>query len=160
MESEESLSEEPSLLLPPPDAEPTLGLRSRLASLLISCCGGVPGEPSAEKRASKVVRLHSAAVNSLVTEGPYLVSGGAEGHIRFFDFDFRIIAWFEDLDAGPVSSVSFAHQPHTLKTPGEDGAAFSCPDFVVSTHNARLPPSNPARAARARCGAVHAPVPC
>ena len=25
---------------------------------------------------------------------------------------------------------------------------------------ARLPPSNPARGARARCGAVHAPVPC
>ena len=123
-------------------------------------CVELPEVASTDRRATKLIKLHSGALLSLQTVGELLVSGGQDGHVRFFDFDFRVVAWFEDLDAGPVSSVSFAHQPHTLKTPGEDGAAFSCPDFVVSTHNARTPPSNPARAARARCGAVHAPVPC
>lgn len=32
------------------DAEPAVSLRSLLASLLLPCCGGVPGEPSAEEK--------------------------------------------------------------------------------------------------------------
>ena len=96
-----------------------------------------PGEPTEERRASKVVRLHNGAVSVLLTDGEYVVSGGADGLVRFFDFDFRIIAWFEDLDAGPVTSLSFAvPSPQSKKAAGKDGAVLTCPDFVVGTANA------------------------
>ena len=80
-------------------------------AVLWDCIERGPGEPTSERRASKVVKLHTGAVSCLQTEGEYIVSGGADGHVRFFDFDFRIIAWFEDIDAGPVASVSFAVPP-------------------------------------------------
>ena len=92
-----------------------------------------------ERRASKVVKLHTSAVTYLVTTGDYLVSGGVDGHLRFFDFEFRIIAWFEDLDAGCVASLSFAAPSKDMKyasAPG--GAVLSCPDFVVGTTNALI----------------------
>ena len=99
-------------------------------------CVNLPEVASTDRRATKLIKLHSGALLSLQTVGELLVSGGQDGHVRFFDYDFRVVAWFEDLDAGPICSVSFAHQPHALKTPGEDGSVFSCPDFVVSTSNA------------------------
>ena len=103
--------------------------------VLWDCVEQGPGEPTAERRASKVVNLHKSAVNVLLTSGEYIVSGGSDGFIKFFDFDFRVIAWFEDLDAGPIPSLSFAHPPGALKKVGAS-APFTCPDFVVGTANA------------------------
>lgn len=53
------------------------------------------GPGSEERRASKMVKLHSGPIHFLTVIGPYLVSGGADGHVRFFDFNFRVVAWFE-----------------------------------------------------------------
>ena len=108
-----------------------------------------PGEQTSERRASKVVKLHTGvAVTCLLTTGEYVVSGGADGHIRFFDFDFRIIAWFEDLDAGPVASISFAVPTPALaaakKAADASAAAPSCPDFVLGTTNALIVACTPA----------------
>ncbi|KAL1528602.1 hypothetical protein AB1Y20_009940 [Prymnesium parvum] len=98
-----------------------------------------PEDPlgSEERRASKMVKLHSGPIHYLMTVGPYLVSGGADGHVRFFDFNFRVVAWFEDLEAGPISSISFAHQPSALKTHTVD-SELSCPDFIIGTANALI----------------------
>lgn len=74
-----------------------------------------PDDPpgSEERRASKMVKLHSGPIHDLVTVGPYLVSGGADGHVRFFDFNFRVVAWFEvrSLTGGYWWSRYIAHQP-------------------------------------------------
>ena len=116
-----------------------------------------PGEPTSERRASKVVRLHNSAVSVLLTDGEYLVSGGADGLVRFFDFDFRIIAWFEDLDAGPVASVSFAVPPPSQGKGGsKDGAVLTCPDFVVGA----LPPLRALNAALLQLPSAAAPLRC
>jgi len=106
---------------------------------LVSGPEDAPG--SEERRASKMVKLHSGPIHYLLTVGPYLVSGGADGHVRFFDFNFRVVAWFEDLDAGPISSISFAHQPSALKATGTD---LACPDFVIGTTNALIVACNAA----------------
>eukprot|EP00953_Heterococcus_sp_UTEX-ZZ885_P026789 14445-Heterococcus_DN1.PRE.3 len=59
----------------------------------------------------------------------YIVVGGADGSVKFYDLKFRIEAWFEDLAAGPVTSVSFgAAVPHTSK-----GGTLEVPDFVIGT---------------------------
>lgn len=89
-----------------------------------------------ERRATKLVKLHSGAILFVDTIGDLLVTGAADGHVRFFDFEFRVVAWFEDLDAGPVTRVSFAHQPGALK--GDGTPALRCPDFVVGTANSLI----------------------
>ena len=106
--------------------------------VLWDCVEQGPGEPTAERRASKVVNLHKSAVNVLLTSGEYIVSGGSDGFIKFFDFDFRIIAWFEDLDAGPVASVSFATPMANKGKLTSENAVLTCPDFCLGTSNALI----------------------
>eukprot|EP01015_Nassula_variabilis_P010808 TRINITY_DN18802_c0_g1_i3.p2 TRINITY_DN18802_c0_g1~~TRINITY_DN18802_c0_g1_i3.p2 ORF type:complete len:122 (-),score=38.45 TRINITY_DN18802_c0_g1_i3:11-376(-) len=36
------------------------------------------------------------AINILKVQGDYLVVGASNGSIRFYDFQYRIIAWFEE----------------------------------------------------------------
>ena len=74
----------------------------------------------------------------------YLCLAGEDGAVRFYDMSFRLEAWFEDLEAGPVTSVSFALQKASQQQrPGEQSGGggggrasrldFSTPDFVVGT---------------------------
>ncbi|CAM9398729.1 unnamed protein product, partial [Phaeothamnion confervicola] len=62
----------------------------------------------------------------------YVVLGSADGSVRFYDFKFRLEAWFEDFCAGPITSVSFAVQPPPPPVPDaaagpslRGGASFS-----------------------------------
>jgi hypothetical protein len=48
------------------------------------------------------------AITFLGTIGDYIVSGGQDGFIRFYDPLLRIVAWFEDLVAGPITGLSFS----------------------------------------------------
>jgi len=100
---------------------------------LLWSCVDLPEVSSTDRRATKLVKLHSDAVRFMDVVGDMVVTGGADGHVRFFDKEFRVVAWFEDLDAGPVSSISFAHQPKAF-APAEHGK-LACPDFVVATEN-------------------------
>ena len=87
--------------------------------------GGVPpgglarfaasGMRPGDRRAIKILRVHHAAVThlgvvrgSVAGVGPtHLVTGGDDGNVRFFDRKLRLTAWFDGLDAGGVTSVSF-----------------------------------------------------
>jgi hypothetical protein len=68
----------------------------------------------------------------------YLALACSDGAIRFFDFSLRLEAWFEDLAAGPVSSVSFSMQkcPYPPSEAGSPGLKFWVPDFIVGTTEA------------------------
>ncbi len=50
-----------------------------------------------------------AAINIVKVEGPFLVIGSSNGSIRFYDFQYRIIAWFEDIDIRSITNISFAN---------------------------------------------------
>jgi hypothetical protein len=52
--------------------------------------------------------VHEQAITYLATIGDYIVSGGKDGFVRFYDPLLRIVAWFEDLEAGPITGVSFS----------------------------------------------------
>ena len=68
------------------------------------------------------------------------MTGGADGHVRFFDFQFRILAWFEELTGGPVTSISFDRNEEFLKgllTKSEDDI-FAVPNFIVGTSSALI----------------------
>jgi hypothetical protein len=60
-----------------------------------------------ERRAIKNVRIHTAAITALTTVGKYLVSGGADGYVRFFDSRLRLAAWFEEMYAGGCELARF-----------------------------------------------------
>lgn len=90
-----------------------------------------------DRRAIKLIRLTSRkkAIRCLQIFEDKLVTGSDDGAVRFYDFQFRILAWFEDLDAGPVTSVSFAN---TTPEPHPDPDGFNCSDFIVGTKNALI----------------------
>lgn len=64
-----------------------------------------------EKRVIKTVLLNNGykPINILTTHLNYLVCGNYEGTIRFYDFNFKIVAWFEDCLFSNVKSISFSN---------------------------------------------------
>ena len=60
---------------------------------------------------------------------PLMPSVSNPPQVRFFDFGFRLVSWFEDMDAGPVTSVSFALD----NMAGLEEESFSVPDFLCGT---------------------------
>eukprot|EP01064_Diplonema_japonicum_P027919 TRINITY_DN4168_c1_g1_i1.p1 TRINITY_DN4168_c1_g1~~TRINITY_DN4168_c1_g1_i1.p1 ORF type:complete len:927 (+),score=186.83 TRINITY_DN4168_c1_g1_i1:24-2783(+) len=110
------------------------------------------GNVSSEKKTKatdkivlKVVRVHSTGVTFLTAIGSMLVTGGVEGYVRFFDHQLRTLAWFEELNGGPIISISFDKEPATQQPQFTDsgeaafsGQDFNAPDFVVSTANAMI----------------------
>ena len=70
-----------------------------------------------EKRLIKVVTLNAVkdpkgpyiAITMLTTiHDQYLVCGNNDGSIRFYDFKFKVVAWFEDMNLHTIKSISFS----------------------------------------------------
>jgi len=62
-----------------------------------------------EKRLIKIVGLSTVQINNLTTvHDKYLVCGNSDGTIRFYDFFFKIVAWFEDMYFSTIKSISFS----------------------------------------------------
>ncbi|CAJ1410478.1 unnamed protein product [Effrenium voratum] len=97
-----------------------------------------------ERRAVKIIKLcPDVSLNVLqVHEKPSrVVIGTADGAVRFYDYQFRVQAWFEDLLAGSVKSISFERASEDEDEPaGSMGVGveddFKCPNFLVSTGSA------------------------
>lgn len=68
----------------------------------------------------KIVDL--AKGNSITTlttvHDKYLVCGFEKGQIKFYDFDFKIVAWFDELGFSNVKSISFSKKKPTLADNG------------------------------------------
>jgi hypothetical protein len=39
----------------------------------------------------------------------YLVCGNSDGTLRFYDFHFKVVAWFEELNLNTIKSISFSN---------------------------------------------------
>ena len=100
-----------------------------------------------EKRLIKIVQLNNGGhpINILTTHHNYFVCGNYEGTIRFYDFNFKIVAWFEDCLFSNVKSISFsktAPKPCTNEYYNQEGKAdeevFMCSDFLVADENALI----------------------
>lgn len=68
----------------------------------------------------------------------YLVCGNADGTIRFYDFHFKVIAWFEELNFSTIKSISFAKtEPRAAaEFTDEIDKPFKCSDFLVTDDSA------------------------
>ncbi len=91
-------------------------------------------ETNPMKAVVKSIHLCEGSIDTICTvDSKYLVVAGEDGAVRFYDFAIRIIAWFEDLNAGPITSVSFSSTSPNDMLGAELGDDFVCPDFVVGT---------------------------
>merc|ERR1712023_418275 len=95
----------------------------------------------------KIIKLcPDVSLNVLLVHTPFVVVGAADGAVRFYDYQFRVQAWFEDLSAGAVKSISFElssddrDADEYAQAPGQATAGnddeFKCPAFLVSTGSA------------------------
>lgn len=105
-----------------------------------------------EKRLIKIVPLYTykVTINILMTiHDQYLVCGNSDGTIRFYDFHFKVVAWFEELNLNTVKSISFSRtepkpaaalQDSYQASPEEEAldksSGFACSDFLVTDDNA------------------------
>lgn len=106
-----------------------------------------------EKRLIKIVPLNAnlSPINMLMTvHEQYLVCGNSDGTIRFYDFAFKVVAWFEELNLSTVKSISFSRtDPKPANTNGNDyqqtdengevinkASGFACADFLVTDDSA------------------------
>jgi cilia- and flagella-associated protein 251 len=88
------------------------------------------------KEATKVLKLVDCGINILTTtRNDYLAVACTDGAVRFYDYFLRLEAWFEDLNAGPITSISFSVQdcPFPYGEAGAPGLKFWVPDFIVGT---------------------------
>lgn len=109
-----------------------------------------------DKTLFKMVRVHAGGVTFLTTVHGYLVTGGMDGTVKFLDTKLRLVAWFEDLNGGPIVSISFDRAPsgtsyedaraaapdevesHLLVDGTTAAAMFTAPDFMVSTAHSMI----------------------
>lgn len=99
-------------------------------------------------QATKAVRCHNTAITAITTVAGLIVTGGHDGLVRMFDSQLRIVAWFEEMGAGPIASLSFQHIPSRAAdvlaraiaedVAGQGTALGALPDFVVSTAGAMI----------------------
>ncbi|CAH8560993.1 unnamed protein product [Heterobilharzia americana] len=105
------------------------------------------------KRATKVLPLHDKGVTFLTVTtcypcGKCIVTGDISGQVKFFDCNFMLLFWYQDLKFGPINCVSFAKtslfnectasvkQRDYPSCATIDGEPFVVEDFIVSTSNA------------------------
>jgi hypothetical protein len=110
-----------------------------------------------EKRLIKIVTLdgrleNTPRINILTTaHDKYLVVGFSDGAIRFYDFYFKIIAWFEGLHLNSIKSISFSktetraasnEEPkfnkdaNNKEKPDEPQEILKCSDFIAADDKA------------------------
>lgn len=92
-----------------------------------------PGAAQEAVRPDKRLAQDASAARELESSSAAVVVGFTDGAVRVYDGALRLLAWFEDLAAGPVSSVSFA-AGRAVQQPG--GAGPLLPDLVVGTTRA------------------------
>ena len=81
----------------------------------------------------------------MTIDDQYLVCGDQKGSIRFYDFNFWLISWFENLNLSKLKSISFsrtqpivASQNNQQQENNRDNITkqFACAEFLVADSSA------------------------
>ncbi|XP_029018247.1 cilia- and flagella-associated protein 251 [Betta splendens] len=83
----------------------------------------------------RVVHLQEEPITVLAVTDRYLVTGDAQGHIKFYDEKFRLLTWYDEFGLDAIVSISFSKEDTKGYT--EDCSLEAEPlyirNFVVST---------------------------
>jgi hypothetical protein len=64
----------------------------------------------------KLLRMHEGhAITAISIFDNFLVTAASDGFVRFYDFKFRLLAWYEDLDVGPITALTFTSPQMPVK---------------------------------------------
>ncbi|ORX76055.1 WD40 repeat-like protein, partial [Anaeromyces robustus] len=87
------------------------------------------------KSAIKIMKLHNGPINVIdIINDKYFITGGEDGFIRIYDFQYRLYIWLEKINGGPVLSLSF-----NKNRPGPSIVnSINIPDFMVLTKHAKI----------------------
>lgn len=78
--------------------------------------------------------MSESSISCIEVINEYVAIGCSDGSVKFFDFSLRLEAWFEDVAAGPVTSLSFSLQDASAKD--STSLKFWAPDFIIATSDA------------------------
>jgi len=87
------------------------------------------------KSAIKIMKLHNGPINVIdIINDKYFITGGEDGFIRIYDFQYRLYIWLEKINGGPVLSISF-----NKNRPGPSIVnSLNIPDFMILTKHAKI----------------------
>ncbi|EKX39032.1 hypothetical protein GUITHDRAFT_114910 [Guillardia theta CCMP2712] len=92
-----------------------------------------------DRCAVKLLKLHDGhAITFISVFDSFLVTAGADGFVRFYDLKFRLLAWYEDLDVGPIASLTFTSPRATPKDGGYLEGEVRIPNFIVATKAGKI----------------------
>lgn len=103
-----------------------------------------PGCSFQHRALVKIVEMNAgSSITLLAAHNSLLAACGADGSVRFYDHDFRIIAWYEDIHAGAIHSLSFAAScdPYTVANTADTShkeELFYIQNFIISTEAAQV----------------------
>ncbi|ESN92618.1 hypothetical protein HELRODRAFT_69621 [Helobdella robusta] len=98
------------------------------------------------KRIQKIVRMQNKPITVLTTVNKMIVTGDAIGQIKFYDETLKLVNWFQDVNLGSITSISFDFCSESIKSKDDSfmlesylkGNAFTTPNFIFATSMARF----------------------
>jgi cilia- and flagella-associated protein 251 len=91
-----------------------------------------------DRSAIKLLKLHDGAAISVVAVfDRFLVTAASDGFVRFYDFKFRLLAWYEDLDVGPITRLTFTSPRAPLDKLAIE-SEVRVPNFIVASSNGKI----------------------
>jgi hypothetical protein len=85
----------------------------------------------------------TAGISLLKASEVLLIVGATNGNVRFYDYQFRIVGWFEEetglaeVTSISLSNVKFEYE-NVLNDLNKDEYDFKYPDFIVGDKKAKI----------------------
>lgn len=77
--------------------------------LIIIKFTAIDNEPTPNKKALKLVKVQDRGINILMVVDSLIIMGDMNGHVKMFDQTLNLVHWYQDLNIGPINSISFTH---------------------------------------------------
>ena len=90
-----------------------------------------------DRCAIKLLKLHDGhSIRVVAVFDKFLVTAATDGFVRFYDFKFRLLAWYEDLDVGPITRLTFTSPRAPLDKMAMEVCAYfhTCAHTQTHTH--------------------------
>lgn len=81
-----------------------------------------------DRCAIKLLKLHEGcSIRVVAVFDKFLVTAATDGFVRFYDFKFRLLAWYEDLDVGPITRLTFTSPRAPMDKMAGESEVRLCP---------------------------------